>query len=107
MSNELYAWHKPNYKVTFSGNYNIGNKIILKMELFGNGPSKALVQTNAISTAQTIKGYFDANLGLEYRYRKRMGIFLNLNNISASRYYRFYNYPSYRFNAMLGLSYIF
>ena len=111
MTDQLYAWHKPNYIVTFSGNYNIGNKILLKAELFANGPSKALVETNGVAGPQigpqTIKAYFDANIGVEYRYRKKLGIFLNLNNITASKYYQYYNYPSYRFNAMLGLSYIF
>jgi hypothetical protein len=107
MTDELYAWHKPEYIVTLSGNYNIGNKILLKAELFANGPSKALVETNGVAGPQTVKAYLDANLGIEYRYRKKLGIFLKLNNIAASKYYRFYNYPSYRFNAMLGMSYIF
>ncbi|MCK5774552.1 MAG: hypothetical protein KAH25_00160 [Bacteroidales bacterium] len=107
MTNELFAWHKPQYKLTLSGNYNIGNKILLKAQIFANGASNALVEENKIMVAEKISGYVDANLGIEYRYRKKLGIFLNLNNISASKYYRYYNYPSYRFNAMLGLSYIF
>ena len=107
MTNELYAWNKPNYVLTFSTNYNIGDKILLKMQLFGYGPSKALVETNGTMGPQTLKGFLDANIGIEYRYRKRFGIFLKLNNIAATRYYRYYNYPSYRFNALAGISYIF
>lgn len=110
MTDQLYAWHKPNYKITLTGNYNIGDKILLKAEIFANGSSKALVETNNNGITlgpQTIKGFVDANLGIEYRYRKRLGIFLNINNIAASQYYQFYNYPSYRFNALLGISYIF
>jgi hypothetical protein len=107
MTNELYAWHKPSYKLTLSGNYNIGDKILLKAQIFANGASNALVQENNKMVAMEIKGFVDANLGVEYRYRKKLGVFLNLNNIAASKYSRFYNYPAYRFNAMLGLSYIF
>jgi hypothetical protein len=107
MTNELYAWHKPNYVITFSTNYNIGDKILLKAELFGYGPSKAPVEVNGTMNPQTVKGFLDANIGIEYRYRKRLGIFLKINNIAASRYYRYYNYPSYRFNILGGISYIF
>jgi len=107
MTKELYAWHKPQFKVTLSGNYNIGNKILVKAELFGVGETKALVVTNGVAGPQTIKAFLDANIGIEYRYRKKLGVFLNINNIAASKYYRFYNYPSYGFNAMLGMSYIF
>ncbi len=107
MTNQLYAWHKPNYVITFSGNYNIGDKILLKAELFGVGPSKALVEVNGSAQAQTIKAFLDANLGIEYRYRKRLGIFLKINNLAASRYYRYYDYPSYKFNILGGISYIF
>jgi len=107
MTNQLYAWHKPDYIITLTGNYNIGDKILFKAEIFANGSSKALVETNGVLGPQTIKSFVDANLGIEYRYRKRLGLFLKLNNIAASQYYRYYNYPSYRFNAMLGISYIF
>ncbi len=107
MTDQLYAWHKPDYIITLSGNYNIGDKILLKAEIFANGSSKALVETNGALGPQTIKAFVDANLGIEYRYRKRLGLFLKINNIAASQYYRYYNYPSYGFNAMLGVSYIF
>jgi len=107
MTNELYAWHKPQYKITLSGNYNIGDKILLKAQIFGNGESNALIQENNQMEAVKNKGFVDANIGVEYRYRKRLGIFLNINNIAASQYQRYYNYPSYGFNAILGLSYIF
>ena len=107
MTNELYAWHKPQYKLTLSGNYNIGDKILLKAQIFANGASNALIKENNTMVADKVKGFVDANLGIEYRYRKKLGIFLNLNNIAASKYSQFYNYPNYRFNAMLGLSYIF
>ena len=107
MTNELYAWHKPQYKITLSGNYNIGDKILLKAQIFGNGESNALIQENNQMEAVKNKGFVDANIGVEYRYRKRLGIFLNINNIAASQYQRYYNYPSFGFNAILGLSYIF
>ena len=56
---------------------------------------------------KTIKGYVDISFGVDYRYSKVLSVFLNLNNITASKYSRWYNYPSYTFGAMAGLSYSF
>lgn len=107
MTKELFAWHKPNYDVNLSVNYNIQDKILLKAAIINYGSSKAPIWTDGISSTVDIKSWIDANLGVEYRYRKKIGIFLNLNNLTASKYNRWYNYPSYRFNFMAGFSYIF
>jgi outer membrane receptor protein involved in Fe transport len=54
-----------------------------------------------------LKGYVDLNLGAEYRYNKRLGMFLDINNIAATRYFRYVNYPVYRLNVLAGVSYSF
>ncbi len=106
--NQLYAWHKPNYDIKLTGSYNLGDRILIDAKLVYTGPSKAPVyDENGLVNPQTIKAWFDASLSIEYRYHKRLGIFLNLNNLAATRYYRWYNYPSYGFNLIGGISYIF
>jgi outer membrane receptor protein involved in Fe transport len=107
MSNELEAWHKPSFDVSFSANYNIQDKILLRASVVANGAMKAPKWTNGVQTSETIDAWVDVNLGVEYRYRKKIGFFLNLNNLTASRYDRWYNYPAYRFNFMAGMNYIF
>ena len=54
-----------------------------------------------------MKGYTDINLGVEYRYTKVLSGFVNISNLTGSRYYRWYNYPNYRFQIMGGVSYSF
>lgn len=107
MSTELFPWHKPSYDVSLSGNYNIQDKIIVKAAFISYGSSNAPIWENGVQSSTTIKAWVDLNFGVEYRYRKKLGIFLNFNNVTASRYYRWYNYPSYKFNVLGGLSYIF
>jgi hypothetical protein len=51
-----------------------------------------------------LKGYVDANLGFEYRYKQLSG-FVQFNNIAAAKYQRWNYYPSQRFNFMIGLTY--
>ena len=55
----------------------------------------------------TLKGGFDWSAGLEYRFFKRWSAFVNLNNLIAYRYYRWYDYPTYRFNVMAGITFSF
>jgi outer membrane receptor protein involved in Fe transport len=56
---------------------------------------------------ERLKGIADINLGAEYRYNKRMGLFIQLNNILNVRYSRFLNYPTQRFSALGGVSFSF
>ncbi len=114
MKTELKAWYKPQVQFTLSGNYNLREKIVVKVDLFyiDSQYSKSFT-TDAKSPsgkkaiATELKGVFDANLGAEYRYNKNFGFFITFNNIANYRYYRWSNYPSQKFSLMGGLSYSF
>jgi len=114
MKTEIRAWYKPQVEISLSANYNLEDKIIIKADLFYNDNQFAktfLTDTTSITgkkvIAKELKGVFDANIGLEYRYTKKLGFFLNFNNIANYRYYRWSNYPTQRFSLMGGLSYSF
>jgi hypothetical protein len=47
------------------------------------------------------------NLGVEYRYNKRISGFIKLNNIAAQRYQKWYNYPVQGFQGMVGATFRF
>lgn len=114
MKKELRAWYIPQLQITASANYNLRDKIVIKADFFylDNQFARTFVQDTASSTglkvvAKELKGIFDANIGAEYRYTKKLGFFVNFNNIANLRYYRWRNYPTQRFNFMAGLSYSF
>lgn len=114
MKKELRAWYVPQVQVTFSANYNLRDKIVIKADLFymDNQFAKTFESDTTSSSglkvvAKQLKGFFDANIGVEYRYTKKLGFFLNFNNIANVRYYRWSNYPTQRFSLMGGLSYSF
>jgi hypothetical protein len=110
MSTEKRAWHKPAMDVRIALNYNLKNKIILKSEVFALSSSDAK-NYNYSGTPdvkiERLKGTVDFNLGAEYRYSKILSGFLNFNNIGAVRYQKWYNYPSYGFNILAGITYAF
>jgi hypothetical protein len=114
MQNELRAWYIPQVQITLSGNYNLLDKLVIKADFFylDNQFAKTFATDTTNTTgkkivAKELKGIFDANIGAEYRYNKKLGFFLNFNNIANYRYYRWSNYPTQRFSLMGGLSYSF
>jgi hypothetical protein len=105
-----YPWHRPNFDITFSGNYNLKSKIIVKADVFVIGKQWALqkdiVNSAAVYTPRQLNGITDMNLGIEYRYTKMLSAFVNFNNIGNFRYYRWDKYPTQKFNAMIGLTFV-
>ena len=97
-----YAYHKPSFFLTFTGAYNLRNKIIVKADLFFVGSQWAKSQY----IDKQLNGYFDGNIEAEYRYTKTLSFFARFNNIANQRYYKWERLPSQRFNMMIGLSFI-
>ena len=97
--------YKPAIKITLNGNYNIGDKILIKTDWFYNSSVTAKTADTTLST--TLKGWLDLNLAGEYIYKKNLSLFVKLNNLASVRYRRLYQYPTYRLNLMGGLTYSF
>lgn len=115
-SGQQYAWYKPAYEIEFSGRYDIQSKITVTAKATVNGPVWAQtpksVETfiggnNYIFESQKLKGWTDINLGAEYRFTKALSFWLNINNLTNAKYYRWYNYRSYGINVLGGASYSF
>lgn len=113
--NAAKTWHRPNLKVSFSGIYDLSDKIVVRADLFYIGKQYAksfntVINNNIVTTteiAEELKGVFDANLSLEYRYTKKLSAFINFNNIASQAYERWQDYPTQRFGVLGGLTYSF
>ena len=104
---QLKAWHKPASELALDIRYNLRDKILAGLTLFAMGPQYARLDSGGSGYASAVKlnGYADVNLSLEYRYTKILSVFLNLNNLGFSRYYRWNQYPSERMNVLGGIKY--
>ncbi len=118
MSNELEPWQKPDFTSQFSMRYEVGKKVFLKGEIFlvGNRQTADIDSVNngfvpgnifVTESGPKLKPYADVNFGIDYSYTKILHFFMNLNNLGAVKYERWYRYPSQRFNVMAGLTYSF
>lgn len=115
MLTEEHAWHMPNFELSILGVYDLADKIVARanIRLVGSRKTYSLNPVaNVTPTAEgkyitDLKPYFDANLGVEYRYNKRLSAFIDLNNIVGQKYQRWSNFPVYSFNLLGGITYSF
>lgn len=107
MTDELKPWHMPNYNISLSARYNLDDKIITTANVFALGKRYAGQFNNQgkVILDKELQGIVDVNLGFEYRFSKIFSAFADLNNLGAMRYYKWNNYPTQRFNIMLGITY--
>jgi hypothetical protein len=112
LMNNTYAWNLPVWQAIVRGNYNLFDKFLINLDLNFEGGRKALVyqmedgvtlENNQL--AKTLGLVADVNLGLEYRYNKRISAFIQMNNIASQRYNRWYNHPVQIFQFMGGITF--
>ena len=109
--NNAYAWNMPDWQAIARGSYNLFDKFLINLDLNFEGGRKALVYTMEDDVIEEILQYAkplgliaDINLGLEYRYNKRISAFIQFNNVASQRYNRWYNYPVQVFQVLGGIT---
>jgi hypothetical protein len=109
--NNAYAWNMPDWQAIARGSYNLFDKFLINLDLNFEGGRKALVYTmeddvieENLQYAKPLGLIADINLGLEYRYNKRISAFIQLNNVASQRYNRWYNYPVQVFQVLGGIT---
>jgi hypothetical protein len=112
--NNTYAWNLPQLQFILRGAYNLYDKFIFTADVNLEGGRKALVYGPGENITMENNQYAlalgfiaDANIGIEYRYNKRVSAFINFNNVAAQRYRRWYNYPTQAFQVMGGVTFRF
>ncbi len=111
-TDSIRPWHESPFRFTFSGNYNLQDKFIFKAAISAFGPR--VVRTfgtdeggNFTMIPETLKGYADASIGVEYRYRKWIGAFIDFRNIASFRNEVWKQYETQGFSFIAGLHFSF
>jgi hypothetical protein len=94
-------YHQPRFNARFNTKYTITDKLLLSLDLIYMDGVYALMQDG---TDKQLKGTADISISATYIFSKRFSFFVNLNNLAAMKYQRYYLYPSYGFNAMAGVT---
>lgn len=112
LKNNVHAWNKPDFELITRAHYNLFEKFYVNFDFKLETGRKALVYAPGTDVYEEDLQYFrklgavyDFNLGLEYRYTRRLSVFIQLNNIAAQRYQRWYNAPVHSFQVLGGLTF--
>jgi outer membrane receptor protein involved in Fe transport len=97
-----HPWHKPAFEASISADYSLQDKILIGTDVFLTGKRFAMASDGS---SKVLTAYLDANLSVNYRYTKTISFFLKFNNLTASRYQVWNQYPAQRFQFLAGFSY--
>ena len=109
------AWNLPPYQLSVGARRSLRDKLFIKLEaqFLGSRPAKREYVSEEAgilvprSEVVDLDGFLDLYLGLEYRYTKRLSVFLDASNVSLSKYERWYKYPVQRGLVLGGFTYSF
>ena len=104
MDDVAKPWHLPNFVFDFNTQYTIKKKVYLTVDLLARDGVDALL---ADGTHEELKGTFDINLGATYKYNKHFSFFITINNLASIKYQKYYMYPSYGFNGLIGATFTY
>lgn len=91
----------PKARLTATLNYNIQDKIVTRIDFFTTSGAFTILPSDTIATQ--LPGSADASFSATYNYKKNIAFWVALNNIFGANSSRWYNYPTYGFQAMAGL----
>lgn len=101
-SNIAYNYGVPNTRVDIWGSYNFGEKVWVASEIYVLG--KRNMSVDSLGMPITQNALADINLSVDYRFNKRISVFLELNNILGNEYYRWHNYQERPFDLKAGVT---
>jgi hypothetical protein len=111
---EVVAWNLPDVTSDLTLRYNLQDKIVAKTSMtFMSGRyvktdyPQGAEQLSATVYGRKLKPLFDFNLGVEYRFSKKLSAFIDINNILSQNYEIYGNYKVQGINVMGGVTYSF
>jgi hypothetical protein len=108
ISGEPEAWQMPNIDGKLNMKFNIKNKLYPHVDIVAMGIQKQRTGREPVGyTRSSLDAFYDISVGADYRFKKKLSVFVQANNLASSRYQRWYKYPVYGFNIMGGLTMIF
>lgn len=89
-SNIAHNYNVPNTRFDLWGSYNFADKVLITTEIYVFGKRTMSLDSSGVGIEQPAQA--DINLSADYRFSKRISVFLELNNILSNQYYRWHNY---------------
>jgi hypothetical protein len=112
------AWNLPSYTAALDIDYTFLEQFSIKstLNLVGERSSISQIEPEDIDTYEILESglysvalpsYLDLSLNIQYRYNERTAVWVNMNNLTGSKYKQWAGYPVQGFQALFGASYAF
>lgn len=99
------AWQLPKIDADFNMRYTLAKKLNLRVQLYAMGERLQRDMFTEEKEVEKLPPFVDVNVMADYRYKKNISFFVNVNNISNSRYQKWYAYPSFGLNLLAGITF--
>ena len=104
--NAQEPWHLPELKFRGRAEYELPDAFPLTLSLSSTILTGRQARGNN-NTIVELEDIIDVSAGAEYEYNESLTAFLKVNNITAQNQYRWYDYPTYGLNFLIGAGYSF
>ncbi|TNE80356.1 MAG: hypothetical protein EP332_07850 [Bacteroidetes bacterium] len=99
-----HAYQLPNLDLKLNATHNIGDKILLSADVFTIGKRYSYLAYSEQQSAELLKAFVDASVGIDYRWKKQISAFLKVNNIANQKYQMWGRLPVNGITVMGGLA---
>lgn len=110
MATEAQAWNLPKFKLTAGTILHITDKIDVNGSLFVRGSAfdpLPVATSGSVPTYTRVNSFVDLSGGAAYKVNKKLGVFVQVNNILNTSNNTWIYYPNYGLNLFGGVSYAF
>jgi hypothetical protein len=102
LDNEEKAWHQPDLRGNLGLHYHTSDgRLKIKGEFFYIAPFP--IRQTADNEIEKSNNLFDVSLGIDFFFTEHFGVFAHLNNLAATKWNRWYQYPTYDINGVGGI----
>ena len=100
------AWHMPEVEFGLEGKFNLLENLYTSAEIRYLGERLAQDLSND-DIEKTLDGVIDVNINAEFYFSKQWSFWASVNNLTASKYYKWNGYPMQGLNAKAGIVFSF
>lgn len=94
--------HRPTTRVELGGKYwTLERKMLLGMSIFAENGVNYISRSGSV---EKLDGLFDISVDAKYFFTEHLGVFTQINNIANNKRQRYYLYPSFGVNGIVGVS---
>jgi hypothetical protein len=104
LQDNSHAWGMIPIELNASLRWWAYKSLLIKGDLNAFGGAPYLLKNNV---SNTLSGGSDLSIGAEFVINKKFSAWLDFNNLLNNKYQRWYNYPVYGLNALIGVIYKF